>query len=755
MNDGGGKALTSDEYEELMQQEVDNQKAYIQLKLSFEVRSFIVISERENGRDKTVKFTETDNPNKILLYKVIIAAYNYCYFDENATPVIRESFIYNVSEFVEWLNKKEIKNRYKVLKEYEAGSVDANGDVRPKNNLKEVKKLFHYALDKSVELRQHLIDSPEDVDYLEELRKTKSIPNSNTNQVSISKYFGKLDWLRRDDIGIGNNYYTVLYSPKLAVNSLSITASAVITETKKYKEILKCFLQDNNIAFDERISPEVSPFMRSKYIGNQIYRLISNYHSLTSPKEELKQALECVLLSTATNHKTFDELKEALDSQERCNKLFLNQGKKNSDVVNSQFTKSHFYPDLHTNWLGFGILMQLSQSDKYLPITEVESYFFSMLMASLTVQPSDIKHLRHEDFRVIKMNGKVRHIECEYFKGRAKVFHCTRSLSVSNLEGRALVTYLSQIKEGEPLTSEYQPIIRSSLRSLMGGVVAVLSAKEIQKSIETAHKQLGGIPPIIPAALTALILNGDRIIGRKKLSEQELRERLNKTESPSPIEVFGLQAIKNSAVHAFSDPYTYEYLVNYNSHSNKAEKIHYLNSDNEEWVNSSGRITREVMLDLINNVFYLDFEDLDDEEKDISVANFNSEFMAVGENISYKKGEVEARLKVVTGQEKGRVNAVGILALSAEEEFKGFSPMYVIDSAQSAWEMHNYLHEFKKNYKRLLSRNPNFLFKTALPMVEWAEYTLSKLSKKNQKTGKKLFEQGVEDGVVVTIFESI
>ena len=219
--------------------------------------------------------------------------------------------------------------------------------------------------------------------------------------------------------------------------------------------------------------------------------------------------------------------------------------------------------------------------------------------------------------------------------------------------------------------------------------------------------------------------------------------------------LFGLQAIKNSAVHAFSDPYTLNYLVNRNSHTNKTEKENYLNNDNQEWMNAAGRITREVMLDLINNVFDLSFEELEHNEKVKGIERFNSEFMAVTEDISYKAGEMLGRLKVITEQSKGKVNEVGVLALDDNENEQWFSPIHVVDSPVTAWKMNNYLHEFKKNYKKLLSQNPEYLYKTVMPTVEWAEYALSQLGKENQKVGRVIFKRMLKNGVVASVFHSI
>lgn len=220
--------------------------------------------------------------------------------------------------------------------------------------------------------------------------------------------------------------------------------------------------------------------------------------------------------------------------------------------------------------------------------------------------------------------------------------------------------------------------------------------------------------------------------------------------SPSPVHLFGLQLIKNSAVHAYSDPYTLHYLINRNSHSNQTEKSNYLNEQNEEWMNSSGRITRSVMLDLINNVYDLG----DDKDYRPLVQKFNQEFMAVSSGISYKAGDMLSRLKVITKQEHGKINEVGVLSYSNKIRAE-FEPIYVLDSPVTVFKINNFLHEFKNNYRKLLCRNPDYLYQTVMPTVEWMELVLKKLSKSSIVEGEDIFKKMKENNVSVKVFHSI
>lgn len=116
---------------------------------------------------------------------------------------------------------------------------------------------------------------------------------------------------------------------------------------------------------------------------------------------------------------------------------------------------------------------------------------------------------------------------------------------------------------------------------------------------------------------------------------------------------------------------------------------------------------------------------------------------------------MNARLRLVTGQTRGRINEVGVLALSDKNDDKPLSPIYVLDSPLTVLRMHNYLHEFKKHYRKLLTTNPDFLFKTVMPTVEWIESTLNKMSKKSQQIGREQFDEMIKNGVVMSVFHSL
>ncbi|EJG0413902.1 TPA: hypothetical protein ACMDSL_002041 [Vibrio parahaemolyticus] len=743
--------FSSAEIEKALSSEFKKKQPIASLELPFSVRSISIPKCHSNGA-YTLLMTDTENSDKAIIYKAMIAAYNYAFFDKSAALTAKSLFSKAAKPFIAWLNAHKIENRYEVLKLYETDRMDEldnHGGLSPLSSLKGV---LSYAIE-SESLRKEL--SSDEYAYLIELRKTKPTPNLNNSQKSIASYFGALDWLRRDDIGIGSELYSALASPKLAVNSLSLTAATIILELKTCKDELYALIKS--------IEPQLSPWLaveskdgiheKCKAVGNIIYLMLSAYHRQDNPSNALKAALEALILSNSRSLASYNTITHALKSQDECDSLFLNKEREKAKV-NVRFGHVHCTAILNGTLFSIEWIKDVLKGDSSKTLTSVEGLMFAWLIASLTVQPTDIPKLTHSDFRLMKVARRVTNIECEYFKGRAKVFHTTRSLSARTPEGKALLTLLEQQDEGLPFFTKQVLVISNKINSLLGVFNALLQISDLSERLEATHEKQQ-LPNLMPQAICALISHGihsENVIENPvKITIEERRKLVAQSPSPCQKEIFALQAIKNIAVHAFSDPYTLHYLINRNSHSNQTEKVSYLTEENEEWINSSGRITREVMLDLIQNVFNLNF----DQDNEKQVAAFNSEFMAVTDLIAYKHEEMNARLRVVTGQEKGSVNEVGVMALSDQKENEALSPIYVSDSPIIVLKMHNYLHEFKKNYKKLLSHNPEHLFKTVIPTVEWLEDTLPKMSKASQRKGREQFDLMIKNGVVMSVFHSM
>ena len=94
------------------------------------------------------------------------------------------------------------------------------------------------------------------------------------------------------------------------------------------------------------------------------------------------------------------------------------------------------------------------------------------------------------------------------------------------------------------------------------------------------------------------------------------------------------------------------------------------------------------------------------------------------------------------------------MSYSADEN-EAFAPIYVLDSPVTVCKMMNFIYEFEHNYKKILCRNPDYFYRSALPTVEWMEHVLSSLSKASISEGQELFKKMRNAGVCVSVFHSI
>lgn len=746
--------LTSTEYEAKIKDAHYQKQQVTSLPLDIHATS-LTLPTVSSHPARQLELFDKKNPIKALLYRAIVAAYNYVFFNETAAASSIELFIYTVPAFVNWLNAKEIGNKYLLLKEYETDWFDAresHGGLSPLIKIKTV--LFFYAFEESIFTQQL---TPDEASFFKALSSTKISKQTRKNQESLANYFGATPWLRDEDVGIGNNLHRFLASPKITVSSLKALVSTVIIEFYEAKTALRNFLlvHTDVVEIMNNVIPQnkqlrLSTHERRMLSGRAIFRLFEAFHELASPPKKLANAMSLIAVSSLSTRgmKYHSELTK---SKASLYEIFQHKHMKKCVEPNSNYLSKYISLTMtgKSSMFSIPVLLQLSNSDAPLPITEIERLMFSWLMASLTVQPDDIKKLTTDDFRLMKIGQRITDIECEYFKGRSNAIHITRSLSVKKNEGKALLTYLHQHPYKELQTFESSPPSNTSGgTSLIGNLVYTMSLPFMDAALLSAHHDL---PMVIPKAIKSLVQYGVNIHNLKGLTKKALAQ----AKTTSKRVLFGLRAIKNSAVHAFSDPYTLHYLINRNSHSNQTEKTHYLTEENERWINASGRITRSVMFDLINNVFDLDFTSTTDDVKLIQkMANFNFEFESVSQLISYKSEDMLARLQIVTGQTLGRINEVGVMSHPAKSQFQ-FAPIYVLDSPVTVCKMRNYLSEFKSNYKKLLNQNPDNFYQTVLPTVEWIEQVLStKLSSESIKNGNELFENMQHSGVSMQVFHS-
>ncbi|MFQ3203411.1 MAG: hypothetical protein ACI84F_001390, partial [Pseudoalteromonas tetraodonis] len=523
----------------------------------------IVVPALKAYPERVITFNVKGETYKRLIFKAIIASYNYSFLDEFAPPSAKYRFTSSAHLFVEWLNNTNIKNPYTVLKEYESYRFDTLNNHGGESALRKLRTVLFYALERSSELSSSI--EPEQLQYLFEIYKTKVSPNFNKKQISLAGYFGELDWLRNDDIGIGNQLYQVLASPKITIRSLRATASSIIIELYECKLALKRFLEVSDFSlFDfNMLGPNKNvKYYKKSFTGRAIFCLLYKYHCLKKKEPKLRNALVLVLLANTSNKKSFIKVLSALESEIELNRIFISTKGPNKGQLSKTFLSESFsVAGSNSPLFGLNELKLLCSGTQKLPISEIENLLFSWLMASLAVQPSDIGKLSKNSFRYLKIGGRVTHIECEYFKGRANSIHTTHSISTKLVTGKAIYSFINQCDAGSLVKlSSNIPGVFDGFYSLSGVLFELLSLDFIRDVIQKTHLHSGKIPPVISEVLIKLIKNGVHsksnhlVITKKPISEREVLARESGTLCHSAL--FGLQAIKNSAVHAFSDPYT-------------------------------------------------------------------------------------------------------------------------------------------------------------------------------------------------------
>ncbi|USD59735.1 hypothetical protein J4N45_14625 [Vibrio sp. SCSIO 43140] len=539
----------SEDYQKKLQNEFDDSRSIVEMQFPMNAKSILLppINGSSSFPERKIVLNNADSPFKITLFKVVIAACNYAFFDKGASITAKEKCSAHAHTFIEWLDSKEIDNEYELLKEYESYRFDMLNNHGGRSVLSDLKLLFTYALDYSVQLQIEL--DKKEILYLQQLRATPISPNLNKKQISLFSYFGKLDWLRRDDVGIGNELYVALASPRITVNSLKVTASVLINEINKSKQEIVDFF--NGSGMDKHILElpvEDSCHKKKQFVGETIYKIINHYHDIENKSDALLTALKLIIISNVSNDNCIDLIFKAFDSKEKCQRIFLNP-KRDRTQINTRFLQLNFTAGSNSALFDFSVLRLLSDGGPNCAVTKIEELMFSWLMASLAVQPSDISKLTNRSFRFLKKGDRIKHIETEYFKGRSKLFHTTNSVSGDSPEGKAILLMLSTRDPHEKLVSGFVDVeILKGVRSKSGAINALLYMTSIRDELLLVHKKRGDLPYVIPSALVALFKNGlnaHNLAGRNcsHLSISQRRALVIESGTACQKCLFGLQAI--------------------------------------------------------------------------------------------------------------------------------------------------------------------------------------------------------------------
>lgn len=696
----------------------------------------IVLPESPGIRqsDNVFECTNEHVDAKLLFSCLAVALHDVRTHPKKYAPTKLRAISLAVQEFVPWLNSHPIdsRNRAKIVKDFEGFRVN-ECNVKPQSS----QALATLAVLKDglavKGFKDKLLQS--EVAYIRNIiNNTKLSKNSEPEQTTLTNYFGQMQWIREY---IDNDLFNRVASPKALMASFSITAATLMLEAQRLLDELGLYCIEHKITTD-MLNIERTVKKESSY-QNALLRHLLN----TFCKDYSSETPECikVMLFDISNPLAYqDNLGRLKNGGKLAKKAF----RSNSNVVNQDI--GLFSYDIVLAVVKCAEQKQLEAKNiSPIPVTAFEQICFNWLMAWQAVQPTDIAKLTKSDFRFMeRSNGSFTHVSCEYYKSRAHGVKETPMLAVSDVEGRAVLSYIQ--RKAIPNNGNTALVRMPNLckRQTCGSTTFIsqmfrlATFPVIHTKILTKLGKRKATSVFLDCVNTMMSHGMTCDFWRKNTRSEDTSVEVFRTQvnNPLPRDWFGLESIKNSAVHSRSDKYRIGHLVNYNSHENETERDSYMTPENPEWLDNCGRVSRSVMNDLRINVL-----------SPSSDLVFNGDFTQALEVINDKKNDVLSRLKLVTDT-TGKVNELGMIDKHVPDKDDYPDILYLLDTAETYVQMKHYLTEGLKHYKQLLSSNPVFVEYTLLPTCEWIEVVFN-ASNLKVPNGKGFCKTTVKEGDVM------
>lgn len=582
----------------------------------------------------------------------------------------RQGYLNAIHYFVTWLNTKDnVSNT--VVKDFETEQVN-HKKIKPESTgATEILFCMKHALAKS-----SLAGS--DLKFISAvINKSNLIPNSNvsTKQATLTGYFLEHSWIESE---IGNKQFLKLASPKRLIESFRIVVSESLFYLKKFGELLKQSSDFNNLVLNN---------------SDDIYTQRNELADLISKKvvlDDLKRPADIF-----SNILLIDGTRVKFEAQ------ILNNLSKGKPAPVKSIIKTQVFINN-----SFGEV-----------ISELEQLLMAFLCASYCVQPEDIFKLRKKHFAVARnTRNEPRNISINYFKGRSGGNHDTPVISMRHSAGRAIYQYLDSIPENqEHLFSQKLDRVKFSTYSIHSVKNDNSISGFLVRLWRSNHFRSQVIPVLNTEGKSTLFLDCISAISSpkaipfstwKKKNMGLYEDYINSSVFTQPVYLFWLAHIKNSAVHANSDKYRDGDIKNFNSHTSLTEKTNYLGSDNPEFVNQAGRISRAVLQDIESSVYQ---PNLDKLQSKIHDKNIRSHLVKITEND-------DLSVKAIAQEDNTYVSS----------EFD-FDDIRIIESKETVVQMLHYIAQADKYSEQLKKMNPDFFYFTVLVNVEWHKYVLSEL----------------------------
>lgn len=707
----------------------------------FTATSF-VIPATGGFTQRSITLKETSCKYKKLIFLVIYSAYYEYFFTDEYPQNVKDSFPATSRFVVDYLNSYsfEVGNEIKFFRSYEAYRINQHNVLPSSTGLATL--LSWIRLVSTIHTYTANLEQWQ-TNYLARAALIRALSNAGykRNQTTLTSWFTFSTWLRRDDQGVGHHLYSKLASPKALTTSFTATVTAALNEIQMAKEaLINLFVEQKVKPFDfptvieneESVNRSRLWVVRNHKI-NQLRILRSLYHQHRSRDKHLHLAMTLVIKEMVIP-KYYDEVR---------NKFFSRGSGEEFETSNCLVTQK-FSTHKNESLFGSRFLSELVEfidhrpeqnADK--PKSVAEQAIFSWLMAYQTVQPSDIYKLTLGDFRLVRrVNGRVTHIDLEYFKGRAKTIYQVRTLEVKTLLGSVILRYIQDLSDLSSCDKRKKLITNDKLFQAGSNKLFDLCDNEIADRVN-ANLVKEKASPVFIKSMIALIKNGVRFT-RKLSYTVSYDQYRNDNEFKCQKGLFSLTAIKNSSVHSRSDTFTPTQLLNFHSHTDTIERDWYLTEDNEEWLNNAGLITRAVMNDLMANLY---------RASSAEIADFNSEFSRTLSVIANKKTHMLSQMKLVTREAKGESNHLGLVEEGAKLEGDFPDTIYLLNTPETVFKLLNYQRQVRENSHLLIQASPEFLLFTVLPTVEWIEELFDKkaFSEVTMKKGRKMFSRYADE----------
>lgn len=566
-----------------------------------------------------------------------------------------------VRPFVRWMNNvdknRDSNNRYGCLIDY---------NIYRKNEIKLKTSTVH-------RLRRIITNglfSPklnsEELNYLENLLKVSRVPPDEEAQGhSLTQWFAQFD-IRKS---LGEDKFLMLESPRQLLASFRVTIAVTLS-----------FLIEVRRLWKERPSPEAEPQLSNQHWYQEwnlsVLRLKGSFISDTAP---IRDILTNFLIADFIMPEREDYFLNAIS----CKQI---------DSIPSHFNGKRVWrvPKCFT-----------PEYEKF--YTEIEEVLAGWLIASLTIQPSDVGKLKSSNFAFeYALSGRLQFMQIKYYKGRADSVKESEIVPGSDTLAQALHAYIKNLPgdDSKLFRQEFNkslqfPDLKSTYNSRVGLLFRTWNIPEVNDQL---HKELikAKTTPIFLDAMLAIKNNENIDTNRKVVANSK---------NPKFIFLFRLLHVKTTAVHAQSDKYRESDLVNYNSHSSVTEKQAYLTDQNAEWVNQCGRITRLVLHDLQNVVYRPSIE-----------------------RIKRNTSELLSRTKLTPniGLTEKDIKEINRLP-GTFEDIQNPHQIIVVDSVETAIYFIHYINQAETMFETLNRVRPDFVERTLIIEIEWMTQMLSRM----------------------------